>query len=232
MAMTRVCAAPAADPHRLGTFFAHRRCVRLTFDRGTVVVSNEDDHDLAGIPGVLWDARVGVHRALPFRCAALIADLRTRGVPVRDETASYVRAPDIALSGLTLRDYQEAALHAWSAAGRRGVVVLPTGSGKTAVAVGAIARARVSALCLVPTRVLLHQWRATLVAHYPGHVGVLGDGLHSIEAITVATFESAFRSMSGSGIASASSSPTRSTTSAAAFGTRRSRCVWRRLDSA
>jgi superfamily II DNA or RNA helicase len=47
----------------------------------------------------------------------------------------------------------------------------------------------------VPTRVLLHQWRATLGQHYHGPIGVLGDGLRTIEPITVATFESAFRLM-------------------------------------
>jgi superfamily II DNA or RNA helicase len=58
-----------------------------------------------------------------------------------------------------------------------------------------MARSRLPALCLVPTRVLLHQWRASLAQHYGGPVGVVGDGLRTIEAITVATFESAFRTM-------------------------------------
>jgi superfamily II DNA or RNA helicase len=168
----------------------------LTFDRGTVVLTEEDDHvDLSKIPGVLWDARVGAHRVAPYRCAAVAADLRTRGVQVTDETASYVRTPDEEFSGLVLRDYQETALQVWESAGRRGTIVLPTGSGKTSVAVGAMTRSRMPTLCLVPTRVLLHQWRATLAQHYGGRIGVLGDGLRTIERITVATFESAFRTM-------------------------------------
>jgi superfamily II DNA or RNA helicase len=170
--------------------------VRLTFDRGTVVLTQDGDPlDLARVPGVLWDARVGVHRVPPYRCAALVAELRTKGVQITDETTAYVRAPDEAFSGPELRDYQETALQLWHAAGGRGAIVLPTGSGKTSVAVGAMARSRLPALCLVPTRVLLHQWRASLARHYGGPIGVLGDGLRTIEAITVATFESAFRTM-------------------------------------
>jgi superfamily II DNA or RNA helicase len=85
----------------------------------------------------------------------------------------------------------------WEAHERRGVVVLPTGSGKTCVALGAIVRAHVPTLCVVPTRILLHQWRAMLASasHGSGPVGILGDGQHTIEAVTVATFESAFRMM-------------------------------------
>jgi hypothetical protein len=180
----------------LGRSLAKPRGVRLTFDRGTVVIAQGGDTlDLATVPGVLWDARVGVHRVSPYRCAALVAEFRTKGVQVTDETTSYVRAADVAFSGPALRDYQETALQLWHAAGDRGAIVLPTGSGKTSVAIGAMARSRLPALCLVPTRVLLHQWRASLAQHYGGPIGVLGDGLRTIEAITVATFESAFRTM-------------------------------------
>jgi superfamily II DNA or RNA helicase len=170
--------------------------VRLTFDRGTVVLTDEGDHvDLGSLPGVLWDARVGVHRLPPHRCAALVAELRTRGVRVTDETRPSVQTPANAFSTPALRGYQDTALDLWSAASRRGIVALPTGSGKTRVAMGAMARAQVPTLCLVPTRVLLHQWRAVIAEHYRGPIGVLGDGLRAIEPITVATFESAFRTM-------------------------------------
>jgi superfamily II DNA or RNA helicase len=170
--------------------------VRLTFDRGTVVLVDEGDQlDLASLSGVRWDGRVGVHRLPPHRSALLAAELRAKGVRVTDETAPLVRVPELAITGLQLRDYQEASLQLWQAAGRRGVVVLPTGSGKTHVAIGSIARTQLPTLCLVPTRVLLHQWRAMLAEHCRGSIGVLGDGLRTIETITVATFESAFRAM-------------------------------------
>ena len=60
-----------------------------------------------------------------------------------------------AWTGAPLRPYQQSALMAWELAGRRGTVVLPTGSGKTRVALAAIAACKRSAICLVPTRVLL-----------------------------------------------------------------------------
>jgi superfamily II DNA or RNA helicase len=50
-------------------------------------------------------------------------------------------------------------------------------------------------MCLVPTRALLQQWLVELGRVYTGPVGVLGDGEQRIEALTVATFESAYRHM-------------------------------------
>jgi superfamily II DNA or RNA helicase len=56
---------------------------------------------------------------------------------------------------LALRPYQEEALGAWNAAAKRGVVVLPTGAGKTRLALSAMATSGLRSLCLVPTRALL-----------------------------------------------------------------------------
>jgi superfamily II DNA or RNA helicase len=94
-----------------------------------------------------------------------------------------------------LRPYQETALNAWDAAHRRGVLVLPTGSGKTRIAIAAIARLAVRTLVIVPTRVLIEQWRAALFAAGARNVGRYGDNYHEATAITVATIESAWRHM-------------------------------------
>jgi superfamily II DNA or RNA helicase len=94
-----------------------------------------------------------------------------------------------------LRSYQSDALMSWEVAGRTGIVVLPTGSGKTHVALAAMARLRTATLVLVPTRVLLNQWVAQLARACRGPVGIFGDGIRRQEAVTVSTFESAFRHM-------------------------------------
>src|SRR5262249_12211321 len=91
--------------------------------------------------------------------------------------------------------YQRAAVDAWHHARGRGLVVLPTGAGKTRVAMVAMAESGLATLCLVPTRALVHQWRAELAKFYFGNVGIYGDGEHELEPITVATFESGYRYM-------------------------------------
>jgi superfamily II DNA or RNA helicase len=132
-------------------------------------------------------------------------------------------AAEGAWAKVELRPYQAAALATWELADRRGLIVLPTGSGKTRLALAAMAagadtapetgtetgadtgaRARAQTgpfrrgmrcLCLVPTRVLLTQWQAEIGRVYPGQVGIWGDGAREIAAVTVITFESAYRHM-------------------------------------
>jgi superfamily II DNA or RNA helicase len=169
--------------------------MRLLFDHGTLVLAEPPDLSLDFVPGLLWDDRVGLFRAPAFRYLDVLEAVTARGLPVRDE----VRAPNPEPTGpwraLELRPYQQAAALSWELARRKGIVVLPTGSGKTRVALAAMAQTRSRALCLVPTRVLLEQWLRELRAVHQGPVGCLGDGERRVEAVTVATFESAYRHM-------------------------------------
>jgi superfamily II DNA or RNA helicase len=102
-------------------------------------------------------------------------------------------APRLAL---TPRAYQEEALAAWTEAGGRGVVVLPTGAGKTALAMMTIARAGVRPLIVVPTLELLKQWTEGLRRHLalpPEAVGQVGGGARQLRSATVITYDSAWR---------------------------------------
>jgi superfamily II DNA or RNA helicase len=171
--------------------------MRLVFDRGTIVlVGPTRPGDCADLPGALWDQRIAATRCPARFHPALVAELRRRNVRFVDEVAGHASgALTKNLRPVELRPYQEAALTAWELAGRRGTAVLPTGAGKTRLAIAAIVRAGVAALCLVPTRVLLDQW-ARAIQDVLGIVpGRLGDGERRIDTITVATFESAWRHM-------------------------------------
>ena len=87
--------------------------------------------------------------------------------------------------------YQDAALAAWEAAGCRGSIVLPTGAGKTFVAIHAIHRTNRSAVVVAPTIDLLHQWYARLVNAFETAVGVYYGGEKTILPLTVTTYHSA-----------------------------------------
>ena len=80
----------------------------------------------------------------------------------------------------SLYRWQHDALTAWHRCGRRGVIEAVTGSGKTDVALTAIADAvdrRLFALVIVPSRVLMEQWFERLRAWLPdADIGRLGDG--------------------------------------------------------
>jgi superfamily II DNA or RNA helicase len=169
--------------------------MRLLFDHGTLVLAEAPDLRLDFVPGLVWDPRVALHRAPAFRYAELLEALRSRGLSCSDAARAAGALPSGAWRELALRAYQQAALLAWQLADERGLLVMPTGSGKTRVALSAIAAAGCRTLCLVPTRALLQQWLAQLRAAYAGPIGCLGDGQRAIEAVTVSTFESAYRLM-------------------------------------
>jgi len=169
--------------------------LRLTFDAGTLVL-----HGLAAppadalAPALVWDPRIAKYRAPAYRYRDLAQWLRGRNEDAANDVFQ-ARARTDQWQPPDLRPYQHAALLAWQMAKRCGLVVLPTGSGKTRLACAAMAAVRCSALCLVATRVLLHQWRDEIARHYHGPIGCLGDGEQRIEHITVATMEGAYRRM-------------------------------------
>jgi superfamily II DNA or RNA helicase len=99
---------------------------------------------------------------------------------------------------LNLRDdrqphsFQAEALQAWLQTDRWGSVVLPTGAGKTFLALQAIAACNVSTLVVVPTLDLLHQWYARLENAFGAPVGVWYGQEKRLEPITVTTYPSAW----------------------------------------
>lgn len=169
--------------------------VRLIFDNGTILLRDPPPGmDLSSLPGVIWDPRVEAHRAPACRHRALVSELERRSVSFSDEVQVASPGPTT-WSNIELRPYQEAALFAWEMAGRRALIALPTGAGKTRVAMAAMSRSGLRTLCLVPTRALLEQWKLEIERAYARPVGCYGDGSHELAAVTVATFESGYRHM-------------------------------------
>jgi len=180
--------------------------MRLEFDEGTLLLENAPET----VPYAEWDDRVDTYRAQAYRYRALLEwagqwaesdGQATLQDGFSHDVADAARAyPDLALTPalqIEPRDYQQAALEAWRSHNRQGTVILPTGSGKTFLGLQAIADAGVSALVVTPTIDLMNQWHATLTNAFGDQltekVGVLGGGSHEITAVTVTTYDSAYR---------------------------------------
>src|SRR5262249_15163082 len=88
--------------------------------------------------------------------------------------------------------HQAEALAAWWSAGGRGCVVLPTGTGKTYLAVMAILKANRPTLVVVPTLDLLQQWYEELGLAIAADVGLIGGGHHEPLPLAVTTYDSAY----------------------------------------
>ena len=93
-----------------------------------------------------------------------------------------------------LYKFQAQALNAWLDAGCRGVIVVPTGGGKTYIGLIALAYLSVPTLICVTTIELARQWIQKIKEHLGiEDVGLLGGGKHDIKDITVAIYNSAVK---------------------------------------
>ena len=93
-----------------------------------------------------------------------------------------------------LREYQVEAFAAWEANRYRGVVVLPTGGGKTLIAIAGLYTLKESTLVVVPTINLMDQWadKISEFLNYPRkQIALYGGGEKEIGEITITTYDSA-----------------------------------------
>ena len=166
----------------------------LSFDRGTLVLSSVS-REARPTPGEIpweWDARVSAWRCEAFHYPKLKALSQKSVVDFLDEIPEPLRVgwPEPNLH--KLRPDQLQALEAWGAAGRRGVVVMPTGTGKTEVALAAMKEASVATLVVAPVRDLMYQWHRRIRQGLGYDAGILGDATRNVRTVTVTTYDSAY----------------------------------------
>ncbi len=165
--------------------------IALTFAHGTIELTGLTQSDPPPHDALTFDARSGSFRAPAHRYADIIRALTRAKVPHEDRARAYAVLATGARAHREPRPYQTEAHAAWSAARGRGVVVLPTGAGKTHVALMAIDDKRRSALVVAPTLDLVRQWYDLLGATFGEPIGLVGGGSHEVHPITVTTYDSA-----------------------------------------
>jgi len=165
---------------------------RLSFSAGTLLLEGMSrtavGRGLAGIPWV-WDPRVGVWRADAAEYRRVAAQIAGR-VEVEDVVPAWrpVRWPKIALP--QLRPEQQEAVSCWTKA-ERGCVVMPTGTGKTEVALTIMAQTAASTLVVAPVRDLMYQWHRRILAGLGYDAGIVGDNIFRVRSVSVTTYDSA-----------------------------------------
>ena len=169
----------------------------LEFDRGTLLLRPSR----ASLPGHklrrpwVWDGRVNawrcdaslyrnVRRKLPTLVSSLGEDVEDRLALPRPASLGSAQLP-------TLRQDQKEALRGWRRRRAAGVIVMPTGTGKTIVGLAAMAMLSRATLVVAPVRTLMYQWRERIAAAFGQDSGVVADGQHEVRDITVTTYHSA-----------------------------------------
>lgn len=147
---------------------------------------------MASLPGCRFDPRAGAHRAEGRHYRALVEYLREHRIPYQDAARAWQATPWPRRTERVPFPHQTEALEAWWQNRGRGVVVLPTGTGKTFLAILAIEKTARPTLVVTPTIDLLNQWYGELLNAFGIPVGLLGGGYFDLHPLTVTTYDSAY----------------------------------------
>lgn len=197
----RPCDANGVSPCPVSDPVAPAPELVLGFDGGSLLLSGlaRDAPFAVLAEGFTWDARVNRFRAPAYAYREVVTKLtraaRTGTITFRDDARAYRSVP---LEHFAMREpfaFQREAIEQWMSAGRRGVVVLPTGSGKSYVAEMAMRAVQRSTLVVAPTLDLMNQWYAGLATAFGIDVGLLGGGINDVQDVTVSTYDSAYLHM-------------------------------------
>lgn len=166
--------------------------IRLRYQSGTIIIENADYLILSPLNFVKFDPRVNAFRCLAYKYGELISYLNNKGIQYEDHVVQPIKADIKVLREVKLRHYQEEALQAWKQNNYRGIVVMPTGTGKTYLAIHAISMLKKSTFITVPTIELMNQWYSIIEKSLQTEIGRFGGGYKDIKFITVSTYDSAY----------------------------------------
>ena len=167
---------------------------RLEFTGGTLVLSGIPVSKLDDWFGKLFwviDARIGAARCDAIRYSQVIAELQRRRIRFEDGVADWKEVRWKAEELHELRPEQLQAVDAWMKAGQAGCVVMPTGTGKTEVALSIMQQTKVATLVVSPVRDLMYQWHRRILRCLSYDAGIIGDNVFRVHPVSVTTYDSA-----------------------------------------
>ena len=169
--------------------------ISLSFDAGTLIVDHvtTEQKKLLGTL-ICYDERIRSWRARACDYSHIILLLHKK-YPFQDDARDYGTLEVQLPSDFKARPHQDQALKAWKSSSCRGLVVLPTGTGKSYLAQMAIQFCKRPTIIMVPTIDLMHQWHRGLEENFGCTVGMLGGGNRDIQPLTVSTYDSALLMM-------------------------------------
>ncbi|MDA0658654.1 MAG: DEAD/DEAH box helicase family protein [Planctomycetota bacterium] len=167
--------------------------MQLTFDRGTLLLRVPAADRVTGSlteAGWKWDHRIPGWRCDAWRYRGTIDGLAAANPDLEDLVPAWEKViwPQDGLP--QLRPEQDTALAKWTES-RQGIVIMPTGTGKTEVALAAMRATCVSTLIVAPVRDLMYQWHRRIVHGLGYDAGIVGDQIYRVKPVSVTTYDSA-----------------------------------------
>lgn len=135
----------------------------------------------------------------PHRLKLLVEQSQRAGISFEDPYKLTSEKPlpfKPELRNIELRDYQKEALEKWLSNNGQGIIALPTGAGKTIIAIAALVSRPVKTLIIVYTKEQMFQWKdfITKSTNLPSSmVGLVYSESKQLAPVTVTTYQSGFR---------------------------------------
>lgn len=170
--------------------------VKMKFNRGTLELSPLNDNDpflsqLKNNTSMKYDPRVDVWRCDAMHYSLISKLANENGTTFEDNVPQWrkIRWDKIQLP--PLRKEQKEAMDAWMKT-KTGLIVMPTGTGKTNIALSIMEKTAVSTLIVAPVRDLMYQWHKRILDNLGYDSGIIGDNCFNVMPVSVTTYESAY----------------------------------------
>jgi len=140
-----------------------------------------------------------IYEMTPFNLFEFIEVVYSKGFNVIDKENLLSDKPLMikpVLKNVELRPYQREAIENWVKNNYKGIIALPTGSGKTLIAIAAIVYKPVRTLIITYTREQMFQWRDMIVKYTDipvSSIGLIYSEEKRLAPVTITTYQSGFR---------------------------------------
>ncbi len=168
--------------------------IQLSFAAGTLLLRGLPHEQLRSLfHGVVWvfDPRVGASRCDAMHYHTVVTVLNSHHIPFENQISEPRTIYWPADSLPELRPEQAEAVQAWQEHDGRGCIVMPTGTGKTEVALRIMQLTRTATLVVAPIRDLMYQWHRRILRGLHYDAGIIGDQTFRLQPISVTTYDSA-----------------------------------------
>lgn len=165
----------------------------IHFHEGTLILEHWQEEKEP--PCFEWDVRTKQWRALAIQYPKIRDIFLKSHLNFEDQASAFLTCDFKWKLEFEPYPFQKEAVDAWIGTGKRGSIVLPTGSGKSFVALDIMHQTQISTLIVCPTLDLMFQWYDRITDTFGIEIGLLGGGYHEIQPVTVTTYDSAYRHM-------------------------------------
>ena len=102
----------------------------LYFDKGTILLKGVENENFPYLDCVVWDERTNSYRAPALKYRDIVSTLIEKKISFKDKARKFSVENYSIKKAIQPRSFQKEALDTWIVE-KRGVVTMPTGSGKT-----------------------------------------------------------------------------------------------------